>query len=350
MRNILLIIAVLLGLNAEARTNHNVYRMPSTGNLPGWGAIDVSQSGAVTGILAVANGGTGVSGSILATTITNGDTTHAPDGNSVFDALALKADLISPSFTTPNLGTPSAGVLTNATGLPISTGVSGLGSNVATFLATPSSANLAAALTDESGTGAACFVNSPTLITPNLGTPSAVVLTNATGTASGLTAGTVTTNANLTGDVTSVGNATTLSAATVTGKALTGYSIGTTVGTVSATDSILQAVQKIAGNQRIAEFDDGNSGASDTIDFSNGPAHKSTLTGNCTFTFSNPIAGQAYILKTVGDGTVRTITWPAAVKWVGGTAPTMTGTNGKFDLINFYYDGTNYLGSYTQNY
>ena len=49
------------------------------------------------------------------------------------------------------LGTPSSGTLTNATGLPIGTGVSGLGTNVATFLGTPSSANLAAALTDESG-------------------------------------------------------------------------------------------------------------------------------------------------------------------------------------------------------
>ncbi len=49
------------------------------------------------------------------------------------------------------LGTPSSLTLTNATGLPISTGVSGLGTGVATFLATPSSANLAAAITDESG-------------------------------------------------------------------------------------------------------------------------------------------------------------------------------------------------------
>ena len=49
------------------------------------------------------------------------------------------------------LGTPVSATLTNATGLPVSTGVSGLGTNVATFLATPSSANLAAALTDETG-------------------------------------------------------------------------------------------------------------------------------------------------------------------------------------------------------
>lgn len=63
------------------------------------------------------------------------------------------------------LGTPSSGTLTSATGLPISTGVSGLGTGVAAFLATPSSANLATALTDETGTGAAVFGTSPDFTT-----------------------------------------------------------------------------------------------------------------------------------------------------------------------------------------
>lgn len=75
-----------------------------------------------------------------------------------------------------SIGTPSAGVLTNCTGLPISSGVSGLGANVATFLATPSSANLISAVTDETGTGALVFATSPTLVTPVLGTASAASL------------------------------------------------------------------------------------------------------------------------------------------------------------------------------
>lgn len=81
---------------------------------------------------------------------------------------------------------------------------------VQAWLANPTSANLRAAMTDETGTGSLVFATSPTLVTPALGTPSALVGTNITGTAAGLTAGNVTTNANLTGAVTSVGNATSL--------------------------------------------------------------------------------------------------------------------------------------------
>lgn len=73
--------------------------------------------------------------------------------------------------------------------------------------ASTTSAQLAGVLSDETGSGSAVFATSPTLVTPALGTPSALVGTNITGTASGLTAGNVTTNANLTGDITSTGNA-----------------------------------------------------------------------------------------------------------------------------------------------
>lgn len=62
----------------------------------------------------------------------------------------------SPSFTTPILGTPTSGTLSSCTGYPIAS-VTGLGTNMATWLATPSSANLASTLTDEVGTGNAVF-------------------------------------------------------------------------------------------------------------------------------------------------------------------------------------------------
>jgi hypothetical protein len=61
------------------------------------------------------------------------------------------------------------------------TGITSFGAGVATWLGTPSSANLAAAVTDETGTGALVFANSPTLVTPALGTPASGVLTNTTG-------------------------------------------------------------------------------------------------------------------------------------------------------------------------
>lgn len=73
----------------------------------------------------------------------------------------------SPILVTPVLGTPSSGNLANTTGFPTAN-LSGLGTGVATFLATPTSANLAAALTDETGSGAAVFGTNPTIAKPVL--------------------------------------------------------------------------------------------------------------------------------------------------------------------------------------
>ena len=74
-----------------------------------------------------------------------------------------------PVFTTNAQGQVTG--VTNTTVTPAIGSVTGLGTGVATFLATPSSANLASAMTDETGTGALVFATSPTLVTPILGTP-----------------------------------------------------------------------------------------------------------------------------------------------------------------------------------
>ena len=65
--------------------------------------------------------------------------------------------------------------LTLGTALPVAsggTGLTSLGTGVATWLGTPSSSNLASAVTDETGSGALVFATSPSLVTPVLGTPS----------------------------------------------------------------------------------------------------------------------------------------------------------------------------------
>ena len=95
-----------------------------------------------------------------------------------------------------------------------------------------------------------------------------------------------------------------------------------------------------------------NTGTAYTIDLANGSVQILTLTGNCTFTFPAATAGRSFIMILKQDGTgSRTVTWPAAVKWPAGTAPTITSTASKADKYVFTADGTNWIGSNAgQNY
>ena len=152
------------------------------------------------------------------------------------------------------LGTPASGTLSGCSGLPaagvtgtalvsaaIGTTVQAYGANLTTWAGVAPGTGVATALGVNVGTAGSPVVNGGAL-----GTPSSGVATNLTGTAASLTAGNVTTNANLTGDITSVGNSTTLTNAPVIAKVLTGYVSG--AGVVAATDTILQAIQKLNGN------------------------------------------------------------------------------------------------------
>lgn len=87
-------------------------------------------------------------------------------------------------------------------------------------------------------------------------------------------------------------------------------------------------------------------GAYTVPDMATATAHRLTLTGNATLTFPAAAAGKSFSLALVQDGTgSRTVTWPANVKWPGGTAPTLTTAANKTDVISFVcYDGVNYLG------
>lgn len=134
---------------------------------------------------------------------------------------------------------------------------------------------------------------------------------------------------------------------TLTGtQTLTNKTLGATTlsGTLSAADNIVD--QPVLQDYAIQGVAIGNTGATRTIDLETGNFFSATLDQACTFTFSNPAASGdfcGFVLELTNGGAF-TITWPASVDWVSGTAPTLTAAGVDQLVFTTRDGGTTYFG------
>lgn len=163
-------------------------------------------------------------------------------------------------------------------------------------------------------------------------------------------------------NTTVLGNTSTVSTKLFGKLKLQGYGAGTNTGTpaynlaTDATGNIIEVTLGSGGGGASRITPTALSDGSDiTWDIATTATTNSeiTLTGsNRNLNIINPVAGEMYRIKIIQDASgFRTIAnWPANTKWEGGSVPTLTITSNGYDIITFYYDGTNFNGNAHLNY
>jgi hypothetical protein len=108
---------------------------------------------------------------------------------------------------------------------------------------------------------------------------------------------------------------------------------------------------EVGGQIFIISHSKGNSGSGTvTFNWDDSNIQTVTLTGNCTFAFSNPKSGASYQIVITQDGTGgRTITWPT-IHWQNKTTPLLSNSANTVDVITLLYDGAKYLGLIAKNF
>lgn len=167
------------------------------------------------------------------------------------------------------------------------------------------------------------------------------------GTANSLTLTNVTISSGNINGVTS--NASTFSNATLNTVTING---GTTN---NLTESNVIIVSGSVGNVTVNGYTEAvttgyvNTGSTYTFNIANTTIITANLSATCTFTMPSNTAGKSFILFLKTGAGTNTATF-TGVKWVGNTAPTITATANRMDILTFTADGTNWYGNYAQGF